>query len=394
MDNSKKPFQTSCPEEHYTETELRKLRERIGSTSYAEQNMSIALTEIDRLCQALDLSSDIRSDTQSIYKNIIESDIINNNSIAMIISGIIYFSCLKKEVPRGIKHVATASVVQNGRPKDDSWGTSTYGNKRTKIGRAFREIANELGEIYTPIDPREFITWYCSLLGLDQEIQQKAIEILDKTEEDRQAGGKPSVVAAGAVYFAATLFDEIDLSQEEVSSVSVTNVRTVRKHYRDLMEFFSEREDSYDISAQPYVGDAHWLKPNDKEKLVEIGEGEWTSKKRRTFHKHELHNFFEYELISLQEGEPKLTCLGEKYIAGQLDPSSLKRTKIWPPYQDFITWMLRKEPISSVEIQMTYHSRIRHPSILKKEGYLEGSSSYYRVSKEAREILHRNSQIE
>lgn len=308
----------------------------------------------------------------------------------------------KNGIPRSLDHVAAASVVENWKA-DSSWGNPPRGKANTKIGRTFREIATELGEVYTPIDEQEFVKWYCSLLKLDQKIEMKAIDILEKTEEDVQAGVKPSVVAAAAVYFASTLFDDVSLTQKDVSAVSLTNISTISRRYRELMEFFNDREEDYDISAQPYVGDAPWLKPSDKRKLSNIQDGEYRYKRGEL--REELKHLFEYELIELQDGEPELTELGDEYLNDQLDPNSLIRAKIWPQDQKFIVWMLENEPKSLWEIRSEYPEKVPSPNLylrrnptgisprkLEREGYLEGSFNGYRVSRETKEVLHRNSQ--
>lgn len=95
MTSHRKLFQTPHPEEVYTEKDIEKLRERIGSTRYASENMGLGLTEINRICNTLDLSNNIVSESQSVYENIIETDLVNNSSISRIVAGIVYFLCLK-----------------------------------------------------------------------------------------------------------------------------------------------------------------------------------------------------------------------------------------------------------------------------------------------------------
>lgn len=387
-------LKTPNPEQCYTAKEIKELRKRIGSLDDAQRTIQLAYTEIDRLCQALDLPPEICSESQSTYQAIIATELINNRSIAMLVSGIVYFHCLKYEVPRGLSHVAAASVVRNHkREADDSWGNPSWGGKSTLVGRSYREVAAHVGEVHTGLDPGTFIGWYCNLLGVNQQVELRAKEILEITEDDRETGGKPSVIAAAALYFASTHFDDIDLTQKDISEISLTHERTIRKRYRELMESFTERDDEYDISTQPYVGDAPWMNPRDREVLQAIRDSNWEGSKVKDQARWDLITLFEYELVDFEDDEPVVTVLGEKYLEGDLNPNELIKTRLMPPLPSFLNWLIENEPKSSWELRSKDLPR-RLPRYLMNKGYLEGSFFGYRVSDEAKNILQRESQTD
>lgn len=416
MIDIKSEFHYPDPTEVYTDHQLRTLRERIGTNEKGSENLSLALEEIRRLCEAVGLSPELSSKACETYQDIIQTDIVNNNSMSMLAAGVVYLICQKERVPRRLKHIAAASSVptrQEG--TDESWGDSYYGGKEAVIGRAYRTVASTLQETNTPIPAQKFIDWYCSELDVDQSVQQQAFKIVDKTEENAQTSGKPSAAAAGAVYFASTLVEEAELTQKDVEAVSLVNVRTIRERYREQMEWYTDNMGNFDIKSQPYVGNAPWMKPMDDQVLSDIGDDVrgptvicynsshyWGSNFDRE------KPLYEYGLTDIgrvwpainttiryrsqrrslvYHAEFEISDLGKVYLAGDLDPNALCKTRIWPGYSKISKFVDKHEYPTWSELNGIGGFSYGLISSARNKGYIAKARGGYEIGSEYQDVL-------
>ena len=268
-------FQIPRPQDVHSESEIKTLTERIGTNDQALQTLDLAAAELNRLCEVLDLSPEIFSEAHSFYERIINTDIINNQSIARLTSGVVYLACLQNNIPRRLQHISAASTVPSWRDSaDESWGNSDRRPVRSKIGQAYRQIADELSVVAEPVEADVFVQWYCSELNLSQDVQSRAVDIVKKTHSDTGRRKQPAVVAAAAVYFGSTFTSNTAVTQRDVSSLSLVSARKIRDRYHEQRDWFHEHEDDFDMGSQPYVGDTPWMKPGDREKLAQLEDGD------------------------------------------------------------------------------------------------------------------------
>jgi transcription initiation factor TFIIB len=105
---------------------------------------------------------------------------------------------------------------------------------RKEIGRTFRAIAKELKISVQPSSPADYIPRFCSILDLPQEVQAKALYLLDEAEKaDLTAGRGPTGIAAAAIYLAAKRQNK-DRTQSEVAKVAGVTEVTIRNRYKEL----------------------------------------------------------------------------------------------------------------------------------------------------------------
>ena len=94
-----------------------------------------------------------------------------------------------------------------------------------------------------PTSPADYVPRFASKIGLSNEVQSKAIEIIEKAKQNGLTSGKgPTGVAAAALYIASVLIGERK-TQREIAEVSGVTEVTIRNRYKEL----SEKLDDFDL---------------------------------------------------------------------------------------------------------------------------------------------------
>ncbi|WP_435125016.1 transcription initiation factor IIB [Halobaculum sp. D14] len=198
---------------------LRKWQERIRTKDAGERNLQFALSEIDRMASALGVPRSVREVASVIYRRALKEDLIRGRSIEGVATAALYAACRQEGIPRSLDEVAEVSRVE-----------------QKEIGRTYRYISQELGLELKPVDPKQFVPRFASALGLSEETQAKATEIIDVSAEQGLLSGKsPTGFAAAAIYAASLLCNE-KKTQREVADVAQVTEVTIRNRYQEQIE--------------------------------------------------------------------------------------------------------------------------------------------------------------
>jgi len=198
---------------------LRKWQERIRTKDAGERNLQFALSEIDRMASALGVPRSVREVASVIYRRALNEDLIRGRSIEGVATSALYAACRQEGIPRSLDEVAEVSRVP-----------------QKEIGRTYRYISQELGLELKPVDPKQFVPRFASSLGLSEEVQSKATEIIDVSAEQGLLSGKsPTGFAAAAIYAASLLCNE-KKTQREVADVAQVTEVTIRNRYQEQIE--------------------------------------------------------------------------------------------------------------------------------------------------------------
>ena len=198
---------------------LRKWQERIRTKDAGERNLQFALSEIDRMASAMGVPQSVREVASVMYRRTLNEDLIRGRSIEGISTAVLYAACRKEGIPRSLEEVTEVSRVE-----------------RKEIARTYRYVSQELGLEIQPVDPKKYVPRFSSELGLDEEIQAKAKEIIDTTAEEGLLSGKsPTGFAAAAIYSASLLCNE-KKTQKRVAEVAQVTEVTIRNRYQEQIE--------------------------------------------------------------------------------------------------------------------------------------------------------------
>ncbi len=184
-----------------------------------DRNLSFALSELQRLISFLGLPRGVHEEVAKKYEQAVDWGLVRGRSMESVIAALLYAVCRELGTPRTLEEIAEASGVE-----------------RREIGRTYRYIARELTIRILPASPEHFVPRFASMLGLSDQVQAKAIQILKKAKKDHVTSGKgPTGVAAAALYIAAVLHGEKKTQREIADAVGVTEV-TIRNRFKELVD--------------------------------------------------------------------------------------------------------------------------------------------------------------
>lgn len=184
-----------------------------------DRNLSFALSELQRIVSFLNLSRPAHERIAKYYAEAVNKGLVRGRSIESVIAALTYAISRELGSPRTLDEIAEASNVD-----------------KREIGRTYRYLARQLHLRILPANPATFVPRFCSMLGLSDKVQAKALEILKKAKKyDVTSGKGPTGVAAAAIYIACVLVGEKRTQREIAETVNITEV-TIRNRYKEIVE--------------------------------------------------------------------------------------------------------------------------------------------------------------
>ncbi|MFB6127595.1 MAG: transcription initiation factor IIB family protein [Halolamina sp.] len=198
---------------------LRTWNERFRTRDSKERNLKQALGEIDRMASALGLPENVRETASVIYRRALDEDLLPGRSIEGVSTAALYAAARQAGTPRSLDEIANVSRVE----KDE-------------IARTYRYIVRELNLEIQPADPESYVPRFASELGLSDEAERRARQLLQTAKEQEVHSGKSPVGLAAAAVYAASLLTNEKVTQSEVSDVANISEVTIRNRYHELLE--------------------------------------------------------------------------------------------------------------------------------------------------------------
>jgi transcription initiation factor TFIIB len=198
---------------------LRTWNERFRTRDSKERNLKQALGEIDRMASALGLPENVRETASVIYRRALDEDLLPGRSIEGVAASALYAAARQVGTPRSLDEVERVSRIDRG-----------------EISRTYRYVVRELGLEIKPADPRSYIPRFVSDLGIDEQVERRARDLLDCAQEAGIVSGKSPVGLAAAAVYAAALLCNQKVTQSEVSEVSDISEVTVRNRYKQILQ--------------------------------------------------------------------------------------------------------------------------------------------------------------
>jgi transcription initiation factor TFIIB len=198
---------------------LRTWNERFRTRDSKERNLKQALGEIDRMASALGLPETVRETASVIYRRALEDNLLPGRSIEGVASAALYAAARQAKTPRSLDEVSRVSRVD-----------------RMELTRTYRYIVRELSLQVEPADPASYVPRFVSDLGLSEDSERRARQLLDAAREDGLMSGKSPVGLAAAAVYAAALLSNEKVTQSAVSEVADISEVTIRNRYKELLE--------------------------------------------------------------------------------------------------------------------------------------------------------------
>ena len=198
---------------------LRKWNERFRTRDSKERNLKQALGEIDRMASALGLPENVRETASVIYRRALDEDLLPGRSIEGVSTAALYAAARQAGTPRSIDEIVAVSRVEE-----------------MEMTRTYRYVVRELNLEIQPADPESYVPRFVSDLGLSDEVERRARELLSTAKAKGVHSGKSPVGLAAAAVYAASLLTNEKVTQSEVSEVAQISEVTIRNRYHELLE--------------------------------------------------------------------------------------------------------------------------------------------------------------
>ncbi len=196
---------------------LRKWDNRSPAGGSHEKNLSIALSELDKMADKLGVSQAVKERAAYIYRKALERGLLRGRSIIGISAAALYAAMRDTETPRTLKDIAAVNNLE-----------------KKSVARDYRILLREMDLTMPVADAAKNVNRIASRVGLSERVARKAIEIVRITEEKEISAGKsPMGLAAASLYLAGVIEGEVKTQKEIAEAAGVTEV-TVRNRYKGL----------------------------------------------------------------------------------------------------------------------------------------------------------------
>jgi transcription initiation factor TFIIB len=198
---------------------LRTWNERFRTRDSKERNLKQALGEIDRMASALGLPENVRETASVIYRRALNDDLLPGRSIEGVATAALYAAARQAGTPRSLDEITNVSRVD-----------------KMELTRTYRYVVRELKLEIQPADPEQYVPRFASDLGLSDEAERQARQLLRRAKETGIHSGKSPVGLAAAAVYAAALLTNEKVTQSQVSEVANISEVTIRNRYKELLE--------------------------------------------------------------------------------------------------------------------------------------------------------------
>lgn len=189
------------------------------------RNLETALTTIDDIAKAHNISSDTRGTATRLYQQILqEHSTLYGWDIETAACACLYLACKIEQEAISPRELTADTDVQ----------------KKILLRRA-KQIRTELGLDFVDIvDPYQYIEEYANDLEASDAVLERAEEILDHISDTHLVSGRnPRAVAAAAIYNAGLDTSE-KMTQATIAGVADVSEVTIRNRYQEQQEYMNE----------------------------------------------------------------------------------------------------------------------------------------------------------
>ena len=203
-------------ETRYEMQRLKKWNE-ISNKNTKRDNLSVAMLELDRLCYRLNLPQTVKEGTAIIYRKALKKGFAQGRSIASLTAASIYTACRMNQIPRTLDEVSHHSHID-----------------RKQIAQYYRMLLREM-DLRVPVPKAKYgVSRIASGVGLSENTQRKALEILGEAERLKITVSKSPMGMAGAALYLACVMNGENRTQKMLAEASGVSDVTIRNRYKEL----------------------------------------------------------------------------------------------------------------------------------------------------------------
>jgi len=183
--------------------------------SSSDRALVNAFKEISNMADRINLPRTIVDRANALFKQVHDGKNLKGRSNDAIASACLYIACRQEGVPRTFKEICAVSKIS-----------------KKEIGRCFKLILKALETSVDIITTADFMSRFCSNLGLPTSVQRAASHIARRAVDlDIVPGRSPISVAAAAIYMASQASDD-KRTQKEIGDIAGVADVTIRQSYK------------------------------------------------------------------------------------------------------------------------------------------------------------------
>ena len=228
----------------YSTEQYQQLHDVAGSPDEAADRLDVSKSEIHELCTRLDAGDEVADDAIQLYRQVIQTNLVNNYMNGSLMGAAVYAACRKHQVPRTLDHIDAAAYVLVEPDNDTSSRNRAYDYQvghltaMRQLLRAYNRIRDRFDYGYPPVAPEKFAQWYCDELGLEEQVVEVVQTVIKRMDGEAVSRRQPNSIAAGAIYYASQKLD-LDVTRRElevVTQCSVSTIGNIRNLIQDSIE--------------------------------------------------------------------------------------------------------------------------------------------------------------
>lgn len=194
---------------------MRKLQRHSDHSRPGERSLPETMAKLDRVASSLGLPRGLKEQAGFVCKKALERGLLRGRKIAGVVAASVYATCRMGGVPRTLDELQRAAGV-----------------RKKEIAKSYGVLQRELGLRVPPARPSEYVSRFCSELGLSPNVRRHALRIIREIEQsDRSLSLSPVGTAAAGIYLAAIASGE-RRPQKVVAKVAGVSEVTLRNRFR------------------------------------------------------------------------------------------------------------------------------------------------------------------
>lgn len=208
-----------APEKKAQLHRLRRWQQRIRVSSSSEKNLAVALSEIHRISDALNLPKNISETAAVIHRKVVKKRLTRGRSIRGMATAAMYLACRQNKLVRTLTELSKASAID-----------------RKEIASNYRFLIKKLKSFAPPVKPTQYVTRLSNQLGLDGKTEGIAHKIVRGAKKQMLTSGRGAKgISAAACYIASVVAGERRIQREVAEAADLTAV-TIRNRYREMVK--------------------------------------------------------------------------------------------------------------------------------------------------------------
>ncbi|XP_003386928.1 PREDICTED: transcription initiation factor IIB-like [Amphimedon queenslandica] len=188
-----------------------------SGVSAGDKSLMTAFKEIANMADRLNLPRSIVDRGNALFKQVNDEKTLKGRANDAVAAACLYIACRQEDVPRSFKEICAVSR-----------------HSKKEIGRCFKLIRQAANPAMNTVSTTDFMSRYCTNLGLPLPVQKAASFIAQKAVELDLAPGRVYLSVAAASIYMASQASDIKKTQKEVGDVVGVADSTIRQSYRLL----------------------------------------------------------------------------------------------------------------------------------------------------------------